>query len=330
MDDSAKFEMDVDSEMDIEPEILPAEDSEDSDTSEGPERFLPVVRGEHSVEPLDVLNAYLRQVREYKTLSEEEEKQFTVEYKETGDPAAVYKLITSNLKVVVQVAMKFKREWDNLMDLIQEGNVGLMHAIKNFDPFRGVRLPVYATWWIKAYMLKYILDNWRLVRVGTTNARRKLLYNLTKEKEKLEREGYVPTTKLLAERFNVNERDVIDVETSLGAADMSMDTPANEENTLTPAQYLTQGSHPEVEVEKNQFFDMLREKVAEFSGTVKPMEKSIIENRVLSDNPKSLQEIGDAHKVTREAGRQAEQRLLKKLRAFLAEHMPEAADKFTL
>ncbi len=327
MDESTEFEMDVDSEMEIEPEVLPAEDK---DLSENSERLLPAVQGKRSVEPIDILNAYLSQVRKYQVLSEEEERELAVEYQETGDPTAVYKLVTSNLKVVVQVAMRFKREWENMMDLIQEGNVGLMHAIKNFDPFRGVRLPAYATWWIKAYMLKYILDNWRLVRVGTTNARRKLLYNLTKEKEKLEREGYAPTTKLLAERFNVNERDVIDVETSLGAADMSMDTPTNDESSLTPAQYLTEGSHPEVEVEKNQFFDLLREKVATFSETVKPMEKSIIENRVLSDNPKSLQEIGDAHKVTREAVRQAEQRLLKKLRAFLAEHMPEAADKFTL
>ncbi len=327
MDEPTEFEMDVDSEKEIESEILP---TEDDDSTESTERFLPTVRGERSVEPIDVLNAYLNQVRKYEVLTQDEEQQLAIQYQETGDPSAVYKLITSNLKVVVQVAMRFKREWENLMDLIQEGNVGLMHAIKNFDPFRGVRLPAYATWWIKAYMLKYILDNWRLVRVGTTNSRRKLLYNLTKEKEKLEREGYAPTTKLLAERFNVTERDVIDVETSLGAADMSMDTPTNDENSLTPSQYLTQGSHPEIEVEKNQFFDLLREKVAEFSKTAKPMEKSIIENRVLSDNPQSLQEIGDAHKVTREAVRQAEQRLLKKLRAFLAEHMPEAADKFTL
>ena len=330
MDESKEFEIDINSKMDLEPEVLRIEDAENKDTAESSDRFLPIVRGEHSVEPIDILNAYLKQVRKYQTLSEEEERQLAVEYQETGDPAAVYKLITSNLKVVVQVAMKFKREWENLMDLIQEGNVGLMQAIKNFDPFRGVRLPVYATWWIKAYMLKYILDNWRLVRVGTTNARRKLLYNLTKEKEKLEREGYTPTTKLLAERFNVNERDVIDVEASLGAADMSMDTPTKEENSLTPSHYLTQGKHPEIEVEKNQFFEILREKVAEFSETVKPMEKSIIENRVLSDSPKSLQEIGDVYKVTREAVRQAEQRLLKKLRAFLANHMPEVADKFTL
>lgn len=326
MDESTELEVDIDSAPELEPEVLPSDDEH----SEEAERLLPAVRGERSVGSLDSLSSYLNQVRQYQALSEDEERQLAIEYQKTGDPAAVYRLITSNLKVVVQVAMKFKREWENLMDLIQEGNVGLMHAVKNFDPFRGVRLPVYANWWIKAYMLKYILDNWRLVRVGTTNSRRKLLYNLNKEKEKLEREGYAPTTKLLAERFNVKERDVIDVESSLGASDMSMDTPLNDENSITPSQYLTQGAHPEIEVEKSQFFDLLREKVAEFSKATKPMEKAIIKNRVLSDNPQSLQEIGDAHNVTREAVRQAEQRLIKKLRAFLAEHMPEAADKFSL
>jgi RNA polymerase sigma-32 factor len=325
MDESIEFEVDIDSAPDLEPEVR---SNDDDESSEDTERLLPVVRSKRSVGPLDSLSSYLNQVRQYQALSEDEERQLAIEYQKTGDPAAVYRLITSNLKVVVQVAMKFKREWENLMDLIQEGNVGLMHAVKNFDPFRGVRLPVYANWWIKAYMLKYILDNWRLVRVGTTNSRRKLLYNLNKEKEKLEREGYAPTTKLLAERFNVKERDVIDVESSLGASDMSMDTPLNDENSITPSQYLTHGAHPEVEVEKSQFFDLLREKVAEFSKATRPMEKAIIKNRVLSDNPQSLQEIGDAHNVTREAVRQAEQRLLKKLRAFLAEHMPEAADKF--
>ena len=111
---------------------------------------------------------------------------------------AAYKLTTANLMLVVKIAMTFKREWQNIMDLVQEGNVGLMKAVKNFDPFRGVRLSAYATWWIKSYILKYILDNWRLVRVGTTNARRKLLFNLKKEKERLEREGFDPSTKLLS------------------------------------------------------------------------------------------------------------------------------------
>ena len=125
------------------------------------------------------------------------------------------------------------------MNLVQEGNVGLRKAVKNFDPFRGVRLSAYATWWIKSYILKYILDNWRLVRVGTTNARRKLLFNLKKEKERLEREGFDPSTQLLAEHFGVDEGAIIDVAASIGAVDVSFATPAHPDSPVTPTQSLS-------------------------------------------------------------------------------------------
>lgn len=303
----------------LEPEVV--NDEPDS-------RPLPVLRGDRSLATVDPLAAYLHEIRKYENLMEEEEHKLATLYKETGDQAAVYRLITSNLKLVVQVAMKFKREWQNLMDLIQEGNVGLMHAVKNFDPFRGVRLPVYATWWIKAYILKFLLDNWRLVKVGTTNTRRKLLYNLNKEKEKLEREGFVPSTKLLAERFGVDEQEVIDVQAGLGAADMSMDAPLKEGETVTPAHYLTDGVHPESDVEKEQFHRILRNLIESFSTDLKPIEQEIINDRILSDNPVSLQEIGARHSITREAVRQTEQRLVKKLKTHLLETLPETADYF--
>ena len=166
----------------LEPEIVD-DDFDDESPDEGEDqRPLPVLRGSDALAPLDPLTAYINEIRQYSELTEEEEKELMLHYQETGDTQAAYKLITSNLTLVVKIAMTFRREWQNVMDLIQEGNVGLMKAVKNFDPFRGVRLPAYASWWIKAYILKYILDNWRLVRVGTTNARRKLLYNLQKGK----------------------------------------------------------------------------------------------------------------------------------------------------
>ena len=231
--------------------------------------------------------------------------------------------------LVIKIAMTFKREWQNLMDLIQEGNVGLMKAVKNFDPFRGVRLSAYATWWIKSYILKHILDNWRLVRVGTTNARRKLLFNLKKEKEKLEREGFDPTTKLLAERFGVEETEVIDVSASIGAMDVSIDTPAHPDSTMTPAQTLSQGGKSvEENVELQQFRQILNENIENFKGGLNPNEIEILEKRILSEDPLSLQEIGDQRGVTREAVRQAEQRLLKKFKTYIEEKMPEAADHF--
>jgi RNA polymerase sigma-32 factor len=289
---------------------------------------LPAIRTKESLVPLDPFYAYLQEVRKYSVLTEEEEKELAIRYKETGDLDSAYKLTTANLMLVIKIAMTFKREWQNLMDLIQEGNVGLMKAVKNFDPFRGVRLSAYATWWIKSYILKHILDNWRLVRVGTTNARRKLLFNLKREKEKLEREGFDPTTKLLAERFGVDEGEIIDVSSSIGAMDVSIDTPIHSGSTMTPAQILTDGKSLEVSAELNQFQEILKKNIENFKTELNTKEIDILNQRVLSEDPLSLQEIGDQRGVTREAVRQAEQRLLKKFKTFIEENMPEAADYF--
>ncbi len=300
------------------------------DKPEQDKPMVPAVRtAKGSLVPRDPFYAYLQEVRKYPALTEEEEKELAIRYKETGDLESAYKLTTANLMLVIKIAMTFKREWQNLMDLIQEGNVGLMKAVKNFDPFRGVRLSAYATWWIKSYILKHILDNWRLVRVGTTNARRKLLFNLKKEKEKLEREGFDPTTKLLAERFGVEETEVIDVSASIGAMDVSIDTPAHPDSTMTPAQTLSQGGKSvEENVELQQFRQILNENIENFKGGLNPNEIEILEKRILSEDPLSLQEIGDQRGVTREAVRQAEQRLLKKFKTYIEEKMPEAADHF--
>jgi len=299
------------------------------DKPEQDKPMVPAVRTKGALVPRDPFYAYLQEVRKYPALTEEEEKELAIRYKETGDLESAYKLTTANLMLVIKIAMTFKREWQNLMDLIQEGNVGLMKAVKNFDPFRGVRLSAYATWWIKSYILKHILDNWRLVRVGTTNARRKLLFNLKREKEKLEREGFDPTTKLLAERFGVDETEVIDVSASIGAMDVSIDTPVRPDSTMTPAQTLSQdGQSVEENVELKQFRQILNENIENFKAGLNPNEIEILNNRILSEDPLSLQEIGDRRGVTREAVRQAEQRLLKKFKTYIEEKMPEAADHF--
>ncbi|MFT4578336.1 MAG: RNA polymerase sigma-32 factor [Nitrospinales bacterium] len=290
--------------------------------------LLPAVRREERLVPLDPFAAYLQEAKRYPILSEEVEKELAIRLQETGDVDAAYQLTTANLMLVVKIAMTFKREWQSLMDLVQEGNVGLMKAVKNFDPFRGVRLSAYATWWIKSYILKYILDNWRLVRVGTTNTRRKLLFNLKKEKERLEREGFDPSTKLLAEHFGVDEGEIIDVEASIGAVDVSMDTPTRADSTMTPAQSLSDGKSLEKSAEINQFREILQQKIEGFKSELKPGEIEILEKRVLSESPMSLQELGDERGVTREAVRQAEQRLIKKFRIYIEEQMPEAADYF--
>ena len=290
--------------------------------------LVPAVRQKGGLVPSDPFAAYLQEAKKYPILTEEEEKELAIRLRETGDVDAAYQLTTANLMLVVKIAMTFKREWQNVMDLVQEGNVGLMKAVKNFDPFRGVRLSAYATWWIKSYILKYILDNWRLVRVGTTNARRKLLFNLKKEKERLEREGFDPSTKLLAEHFGVDEGEIIDVEASIGAFDVSFDTPTHPDSPMTPAQSLSDGKSLEKGAEIGQFREILQQKIEGFKSELKPVEIEILEKRVLSESPQSLQEIGNQRGVTREAVRQSEQRLLKKFRVYIEEEMPEAADYF--
>lgn len=310
----------------LEPEIV----SDDESISEELTLLPALVSSSTSVARLDPLTAYLNELRQYSELSPEEEHRLAVKFAKEGDPKAAYALVTANLTLVVKMAMKYKREWENLLDLIQEGNVGLMKAVQNFDPFRGVPLPAYATWWIKAYILKFLLDNWRLVKVGTTNTRRKLLYNLKKEKDRLEREGFNPTSKLLAEHFGVDEQEVIDVETSLGAGDVSIDTPIRkDEESWTPMNYLTDGKDPGTHVENKLFMESLQEKIGAFvSELEKPIEKEIFQARILSESPLSLQEIGDNYNITREAVRQTEQRLKKRLKTFLRENMPDAEEHF--
>lgn len=307
----------------LKPEVLDDDSGEAEDI-----RPLPVVRGSDALAPLDPLTAYLNEIRQYPELSAEEEKELALHYQDTGDVQAAYKLITNNLMLVVKIAMTFRREWQNVMDLIQEGNVGLMKAVKNFDPFRGVRLPAYASWWIKAYILKYILDNWRLVRVGTTNARRKLLYNLQKEKAKLEEQGFTATPKQLAEHFGVSEKDVIDVQASLGAADVSMDTPVHPDSEMTPGKSLSDGKNPAQAIEKSQFHEVLHEKIGAFLENMKPIEQELFATRILAEDPVSLKEIGEHFNITREAVRQTEQRLLKKFKTYITEHLPEAEHYF--
>ena len=311
-----------------EAEIVDSDEIEELDLKELDQEhssLLPAVAQDSSVARIDPLTAYLNEIRQYENLTENEEQELAIKLQKSNDSDAAYRLTTSHLMLVVRIAMTFRRQWQNMMDLIQEGNVGLLKAVKNFDPFRGVRLSSYATWWIRSYMLKYMLDNWRLVRVGTTNARRKLLYNLRKEKEKLEDQGFTPTPKLLAEHFGVDESDVIDVQASLGAADVSVDTPMREGDESTPAMFLSDNTtaSPEENAERNQFLQSLKQEIDGFRKGLKPVEQKILSERILSETPRSLQEIADDHNITREAIRQTEQRILKKFKTYVSKNMPD-------
>ena len=304
----------------IEAEILETKELDQEHSS-----LLPAVTQDSSVARVDILTAYLNEIRQYENLTENEEQELAIKLRETNDSDAAYRLTTSHLMLVVRIAMTFRRQWQNMMDLIQEGNIGLLKAVKKFDPFRGVRLSSYATWWIRSYILKYMLDNWRLVRVGTTNNRRKLLYNLRKEKENLENQGFTPTPKLLAEHFGVAESDVIDVQASLGVVDVSVDTPMRAGEETTPDMFLADhgAMSPEDNAEQNQFLESLKQEIDSFRKELKPIEQKILSERILSETPRSLQEIGDDQNVTREAIRQTEQRILRKFKTYITKNLPD-------
>lgn len=279
---------------------------------------------EQSLVVLDPVQAYINEVKPYPELTAEEEFALAVKYRKNGDSDIAYKLVTSNLMLVVRIAMKFKREFRNLLDLIQEGNTGLMRAVKKFDPFKGVRLPAYATWWIKAYILKYIMDNWRMVKVGTTNTRRKLLYNLQKEKDRLIAEGFSPTPKLLAAHFDVSPEEIVDVDKSLGASDVSLESPIgnNEQGALIDIMP-EPGESVEDNFIKMHFHSDVRERISSFKTSLKESDRHILSNRIMAEDPDTLQDIADRFGITREAVRQAEKRLFGRLKKFIESEYPD-------
>jgi len=300
----------------------PADDSEL--VEEEPGSALVPIRDRSLPVSSDPLTRYIQEVRRLPELDPEEERELARRYHETGDPALARELLSANLRLVVKLALMYRRAFRNVMDLIQEGNIGLMEALKRYDPDQGVRFSTYAAWWIKAYMLKYLLDNARLVRVGTTNARRKLLYNLRKEKQKLEGQGIVPTTKLLAERFGVSEDDVEDVDQALSSRDMSVDAPLGEDTERTFADTL---ASPAPSVEEQVGTSELREKVeravSKFRKDLSEREQAILDERLMAEEPSTLQELGTRFDVTREAMRQAENKLKQRLAKFLREEFGE-------
>src|SRR5881409_320101 len=184
--------------------------------------------------PFDPLQRYLTEIRRYPLLTREEEHRLAVEYKEFGNIEAAYKLVTSNLRLVVMIAREYQRALRNLFDLIQEGNIGLMEAVKKFDPYRGIRFPSYAVWWIRAYIIRYLMNNFRMVKVGTTQAQRRLFFNLQKEKQRLEAEGFEVSPKLIARRLDVKPSEVVEMEQRMSGRDLSVDSPigTDEEGTM--------------------------------------------------------------------------------------------------
>ena len=275
----------------------------------------------------DPLQRYLAEIRRFPLLSREEEHRLAVEYKEYGNVEAAYKLVTSNLRLVVMIAREYQKAFKSLLDLIQEGNMGLMEAVKNFDPYRGVRFPSYAVWWVRAYMIRYIMNDWRMVKIGTTQAQRKLFFNLQKEKEKIEAEGLTPGPKLLAQRLNVKEDEVVEMEQRLASRDLSVDMPIGDDDEATLLNFLPDNKQtPEEQFAETQYSDLLREKMELFAKNLKDKELVIYRERLLNEEPLTLREIGEKYGISRERVRQIEERVKKKLKIYLSKELKEVND----
>jgi RNA polymerase sigma-32 factor len=289
-----------------------------------PKDDLQLTAGE--LERFDPLKRYLLEISRFAPLSREEEHRLAVLYRDTGDRRAGNLLVTSNLKLVVKIAMIYSKVYSNILDLIQEGNIGLIQAIKRFDPFRGTRLPTYAAWWIKAYIIKFLMDNSRMVKIGTTNARRKILMNLNREKWELEAKGITVTPQLLAQNLGVEEQDILDVERGM-SRDISLDAPVNEDGSLSYLDTLNLVEQSvDEKIAQGEFRNLIEAKFDEFAQTLSEREQLILKNRLIAETPWTLQQIGDRYGITREAVRVAEKKLVAKLKNYMTQSLKDVRD----
>lgn len=300
---------------------LPAPSDADGDATSAALPAIPTPA--RDLEPVDALSRYMAELRNYPPIPREEEHALAVRWVEEGDLEAARRLVLANLRLVVKIAMEYRRSWTNVLDLIQEGNVGLLQAVQRFDPYQGVKLSSYAAYWIRAYILKYLLDNIRLVRLGTTRAQRKLFFRLNREKRELERRGFEVEPKLLAERLDVSEEDVIDMEQRLGQPDLSFDAPVrDEEGSASYGDFIPSNLRSaEEHVADEELRRVFLEKVHEFAESLDERERRIVEERILAEEPKTLQQMGDEFGVTRERVRQIEARVVSRLREFMRENL---------
>ncbi len=290
----------------------------DDSSAEGEPAAEEMEEPQRALVRIDILQRYLADIRRYPRLSLEEERDLISRYFQKQDMEAARQLVTGNLRLVVKVALEFRRNMMNLLDLIQEGNIGLLQALKKFDPVKKVRFSTYATWWIKAYILRFILNNWSQVRFATSNERRRVFFNLNKEKRKLEERGVEAGTKLLAESMQVKEEDILDIEPMLSGGDVSLDQKISEDYDQSPIDTLASPDPlPEEIVAEDEFQNLLKAKLAAFGQTLAPRERAIFKRRLLAEEPARLQELANEFGVTREAVRLIEKKIVGLLKIYL-------------
>jgi RNA polymerase sigma-32 factor len=345
-DDEALESSALDPDQEIEAEIASAH-AEDHPEKDEPQALAPRSDSDFEVAPSeegelspgsralsvsDPLRRYMEEVKRYPLLSPEDEFKLAQRMRESGDMNAAKALVSANLRLVVKIAYEYRSYTTNLLDLIQEGNVGLMKAVSKFDPIKGARLGYYASWWIRSYILKYLLENFRLVRLGTTQSQKKLFYHLMREKERLEAQGLAAGPKLLADRLNVREKDIIEMEQRLShhGGEVSLDAPVGgdgdggEGRAQSHVDLLVDEQEMPLDaLEREELLQLLAERLPAFAAKLNEREKRIFHDRLLAEEPKTLQEIADVYGLTRERARQIEARMIEKLREFLKDDLGE-------
>ncbi len=269
----------------------------------------------------DPLRRYFQEISRYALLSAEEELDLAIRMRDRGDLDAAKAMVTANLRLVVKIAMEYRNIYSNIMDLIQEGNIGLMKAVSKFDPTKGARLSYYSSWWIRSHILKYLLDNFRLVKIGTTQAQKKLFYQLMREQQRVEAQGLLPAPKLMAERLDVREKDVIEMQQRLSShgSEVSLDAPVGDSEQKSAYRDLMPDDRESAEsgLIHAQLIELIRERIPEFKNLLNEKERKVLEDRLLAEEPKTLQEVADLYGLTRERARQIEAKVIQKLRDFL-------------
>jgi len=313
----------------IEPEII---DSESSEAQVIQPEVIPGITGPNNAKaasskalaPTDPVAMYLAEIRRYPLLTREQEQELAIRYRETGDAQAAERLVTSNLRFVVKVAAEYSRFGAKLIDLIQEGNVGLMHAVKEFNPYKGVRLITYAVWWIRGYIQEYLMRQYSMVRIGTTQNQRKLFYRLQKERELLDSMGREPNIALLSSRLGVSEEEVETMTKRLAGRDISLNQPLDSTSNASASLLDFEASDdPGVDDQLGHLEEMevLKRDLERIRPKLNEKETYVLEKRLLADEPQTLQEIGEHFGVTREAVRQIEARLIGKIRSAVTESL---------
>lgn len=304
---------------------------DDDDKGEPFSSPSPSVSSPKSLARLDAMATYMREVQKHPRLTPEETQVLAVQFLETQDPGIAARLVTSNLRLVVKIAYEYRRAYKNIMDLVQEGNIGLMQAVKHYDPYRGVKLSSYSALWIRAYILRFILNNWRLVKLGTTQAQRKLFYNLNKKRAELQARGIDADHATIAKELGVTETDVAEMDVRLAQSERSLDAPVGDADGRSISRIDMMPSTnvgPDMAAEGSELHSILRDRLAEFRKTLigRDKELAIFDERLVADEPLTLQELGDRFGVSRERVRQLEQRVTTRLREYLRRELGEGAE----